>query len=487
MAELAPSFDTIQQSRVPGVYTEFSADLASKPGPKVRRILLFGHRLEAATITDDVARRMLDEDQGKRDFGRNSPAGRMVEAAFRNNRKAEIWVIPEEESAGSVATSDSTVVGAATASGTFEWHIGSHKFTISIVSGDDETAVAVKMVAAVTAETDAPVSAANVAGVVTFTTLWKGLSANELRNTPLYEGGDPIAGIAIMPVAFTGGTDSDHDMTVLIGLIPDLQFDTVASEFNLAADQLLLEAELLTRWGGQVQLEGHTWHGINGTVAAMVALGDARNSKHNTNQGCGLSQSPTWEYAAGFAAANDNYAGLDPARPQQNRQVFDLKPPKVTDMYHTLSDQDALLADGVSTYYIESGSIFIQRTITTEQTRNTAPSVAHLDVTTMRQLMHYRYTWNAWLAGKYPNAKYGDDDDNVSPGQPVVSNSDIRSEAIQWWESMIFAGQGRDIEAFKAGVQVGNDPTDVNRANLILTPDLMRQLRIIATQMQFRL
>lgn len=487
MAELAPSFDTIAPTRVPGVYTEFSADLASKPGPKVRRILLFGQRLESATITDDVARRMFDEDQGKRDFGRGSPLGRMVEAAFRNNRSAQIWVIPEEEAGGAVATSEWTITGSATANGTREWHIGTQKYTASIISGEDPTAQAVKMVAAVTAQGEGPVSATNLAGVVTFETLWKGLSANELRGTNRYEGADEVPGTSVAVVDFASGTDSDHDMTTLIGLIPDQQFDTVCSMFNLAADQLLLEAEMLTRWGGQVQLEGHLFHGINGTVAEMVVLGDARNSPHNSLIGAGLSQSPTWEYAAGFGAANDFYGGLDPARPQQNREVKDLKPPKVVDMYHGLSDGDALLADGVSSYYVEAGRIFIQRMITTEQTRNGAPSTAHLDVTTMRQLAHYRYTWNLWLAGKYPNAKYGDDGDNVSPGQPVVTNGDIRAEAIQWWESIIFAGQGRDIDAFKAAIQVGNDPADVNRANLIMTPDLMRQLRIIATQMQFRL
>lgn len=486
MGELAPSFDSIAPTRVPGFYTEFSANLASVPGPKIRKILIIGARDATATNTDDVVRRMFDEEQGRRDFGRQSPIGRMVEACRRNSPSAQIYALPELEDAGLPAESDWTITGSATANGTREWYIGSQKYTVSIEDGDDPTAQAVKMVAETTAKSDGPVTATNLAGVVTFVAAWKGLSGNELRGTMHYEGGDPVPGTAVAVLAFTGGTDSDHDMANLVSLIDDTQYDTVITQYNLAADVLLLEDLLLTRWGGQVQLEGHLFSGVNGTVSAMVTLGDARNSKHHSLLGCGLSQSPTWEYAAAFGGLNDYQAGLDPARPQQRMRVLDLFPPKQADMYSSLSDRDALLADGVSAYSVEVGQLFVLRFITSEQVRNGAPSTVHLDVTTMRQLMHYRYDWNVWMAGRHPNSKYGNDDDVVSAGQAIITDNGIRAEAVQWFtDRIVFQGLGRDVAAFKEALQVGSDPSDPNRANLILTPKLMRQFRILATQIQF--
>lgn len=93
----------------------------------------------------------------------------------------EVWGIPIPEDVGAaVATGTYTFAVNASSNGVHTFYIAGKKFTINVTSGDTPTVQGDALVAAITNLPELPVTAANVAGVVTCTSKWKDLSANEI-------------------------------------------------------------------------------------------------------------------------------------------------------------------------------------------------------------------------------------------------------------------------------------------------------------------
>src|SRR5262249_28302405 len=129
----------------------------------------------------------------------------------------------------------------------------------------------------------------------------------------------------------------------------------------------------------------------------------------------------------------------------------------------------------------------IERLISTYQ--KNALNVADatfLDVTTLRTLAYLRWSWNLRLLTKYPRHKLANDGTDFEPGQPIVTPSVLRAEALAWGLDMARAGLIENYEQFKRDLVVVRDAGDPNRVNTTLGPDLVNGLNIVATQFAFR-
>jgi len=120
-------------------------------------------------------------------------------------------IYPQETAVGATAaTSEITVTGTATKAGTHYMvingrdNIDGQPYAINIVTGDDATAIAVKIKNAINAVLGSPVSADNTAGVVTLTTKWKGATAAEL--TVEVDMNNAAVGVTYAVGATAGGT-----------------------------------------------------------------------------------------------------------------------------------------------------------------------------------------------------------------------------------------------------------------------------------------
>jgi phage tail sheath gpL-like len=80
-----------------------------------------------------------------------------------------------------------------------------------------------------------------------------------------------------------------------------------------------------------------------------------------------------------------------------------------------------------------------------------------------------------------------DDGTNFSPGQAVAMPSTIRTEIYALFAQWENEGLVEGWEQFKKDLLVERNANDVNRVDVLLSPDLMNQFRVFAGQIQFLL
>lgn len=480
--------------RTPGVYTEFDGSGALQGTPaKPHTALLIGLRSSSGTAAAGEQKQLVGKNDADGYFGRYSPLAEMARAFKEANPRTKLIAIGLAAEGGAAAASAFTFSGTASKAGLLAFYVSGRRIEVAIDSGDDADDVAAALVAAINAAEGLHVSAAVGAGEdtdeVTVTAKVAGTHGNDIvlefnrRDTDAFPPGISIVEEAIP--AMSGGTSS-VDVADAIDTFGDLQFDSIATMFNDATNLGKLEVELARRWGPMVALEGHAFASISGDVSAATAFGAARNSPHLTIMPTGKSPTPSWVMAAVVAAVDA--AETDPGRPRHTLPLIGIEAPKPGQAL-IREDRDLLLHAGMSTYKVDAGgSVLIERLITTYQENALgSPDPTYLDITTMRTLAYLRYSWNLRLSIKYPRHKLADDGTNFAPGSKVVTPSVIRGEALAWFREMEFATHVEGFEQFKNDLVVARNAGDPNRLDLVLNPDLVNQLGVIATQIGFRI
>ena len=121
------------------------------------------------SVVDEVPVQVLSAEDAADKFGDGFMAHRLTAFAFAGSQGIPTYVIPQAETAGAQATGTITFTTGTTVAGTMYMYISGDAVPFQVAAGDDATGIGDACVAAVTADTELSVTAANVAGVVTFT------------------------------------------------------------------------------------------------------------------------------------------------------------------------------------------------------------------------------------------------------------------------------------------------------------------------------
>lgn len=240
------------------------------------KVLFVGQKVASGTATSGVLVQSIENDNSENTlFGANSMLAGMVRAYKKLNKETRIDAIPLSDAAGVAATGTITFTGTASANGTFVIYVGSranHKYEISVISADTPTAIAAKVVTAVNADTKVPVTASNVAGVVTFTCDHAGTFGNgiglQITGT--------VSGVTPSLVAMASGA-TDPSVTTLLDVIEDVRYQTIVAPVY-ARDVIVAELEARFNVTNAV-LDGILIISITDTFANLKAAGNAQNSK----------------------------------------------------------------------------------------------------------------------------------------------------------------------------------------------------------------
>lgn len=176
-------------------------------------------------------------------FGRKSHLAGMVRAFKRENEISRLDAIVLDDAGGATAgTAVFTITGGATEDGTIDFVLGSekdHKYSIDNTNLDTPTIIGDALVAAITADLDAPFTAANVAGVVTATSTNKGTLCNDWDIRVI----GSTAGVAIALTGWTGGA-TDPTLTSIFDVIGEIRYQTIIwpSAYDLDVVETLLNA-----------------------------------------------------------------------------------------------------------------------------------------------------------------------------------------------------------------------------------------------------
>jgi phage tail sheath gpL-like len=478
--------------RVPFVSAEFDSSRAQQ-GPAILAYtaLLVGQKIAAGSAAANSLHKVTSADQVVPLAGRGSQLHRMAASWFANNRATEAWIgVLEDNAAGVAATGTLTVTGPATAAGTIHLYVGGQYVPVAVASGDAAAAIATKIAAALPSSSNLRATGAAVDAVVTVTARNKGTAGNDIDLRVNYQDGQALpAGVGVAVVAMASGA-TNPVLTTLIAALGDRWFNVIPHPYTDATSLTALETELASRFGPMRMIDGVAITSAVGTQAQLGVIGDARNSPHS----CIVAQpgkspiTPPDEFAAAVAAQVAASAANDPAQPFQTLQLAGVLPPAEADRF-TLQERNLALYDGISTSRVGGGGVVqIERLVTTNQTNAAGTAdTAYLAAETLFTLMYLRHSFRARILGRYPRHKLAGDGTRVGSGQKIVTPKTMKAEAVAWAREMEALGLLEGVDAFKENVVVERSATDPNRLDILLPPDLVNQLVVTATSVQFRL
>ncbi len=489
------SFNSIATDiRTPGQYIEFDGSRAIKGLAALPQVaLIIAPRLSTGSVAAATPFLISSKAAAEAGFGRHSIGSFMGKAFKDNNPYTELWGIGvTDHGSGVAATGTAVFSGSSTAAGVLAFYIGGQRIPVTVASGRTATQQGDDLVAAMATFVanggELPVTAANASGTVTFTARNTGTTGNKVDLRINYNEGEALpAGTSCTITAMASGA-TDGSVSGAITALGDVQYHTIASAWDDDTNLDLIEAELLTRWGPMEQREGMAFAATKGSQGTMTTAGNARNSFLSSVMGTGLSPTPTYCAAAMVAALDAGQCEVDPARPRQTLVMKGFLPPAPASRL-TRTERNTLLTDGISTYTVDSaGNCLIERLITTYQLNSSSVAdVTYLDITTPRTLAALRYTQRARISLKFPRHKLADDGTNFAPGQAIVTPSIIRSELIALFKQWESVGWVEGLDQFMTDLIVERNTTDVNRVDVLMSPDLINSFFVYAANIQFLL
>jgi phage tail sheath gpL-like len=287
----------------------------------------------------------------------------------------------------------------------------------------------------------------------------------------------------------TGGSTAPT-LTALISAMGDTWYHVLANPYTDSTSLAAIEAELARRYGPMIMEDGVAITSASGSMATLAALGDTRNSKHSVivaQAGDNVLTEPC-VFSAGCAGVVAYYAAIDPSRPLQTLSVAGVVAPADADLF-TNDERNLLLWDGVATTRVAAGGVVqLERMITTYQESATgAPDTAFLDLSTVLSLMYARYSFRVRIANRYPRHKLANDGTRFGAGQAVMTPKLMRAECCGWFRELENIGILEGFDQFKADLVVERNVSDPNRIDVLLSPDLINQLIVMAAKIQFLL
>lgn len=493
---MSVAFDRIPQSqRRPLTYFEFDPSKANS-GATDSRGLIIGQKLADGTAVANVPFLGTSLAAVKAACGIGSMAARMYEIWRKNDVEGEVWILPLDEDAAGVANVQSaTFTGPATAPGTIFLDVAGQRVTVAVASGDTAAQIATSVAAAIEAAASLPVNAA-VDGVTTskvnLTCKWKGLSGADidLRVNRNGAAGDEQlpAGVTVAFASVTAGT-LNPDIGDGLANLGDDEYDFIALPYtdtvNLDAFKAFMD-DVSGRWSYAWQIYGHGFSHKGGSVATRAAFGVGRNDPAICIMGSYRSPSSPWEWAASFAAEAAVSIRAHAARPLQTLPLVGIIAPDRADRDTTM-EQETLLHDGIATYTVDSdGTVRIGREVTTYQKNAYGQDDdAWLDL--QRRTIGWTFVrrLRAKITSEFPRHLLAEDGTRFGEGQPITTPKDIKAILVGEYAAMERDGLVQDAQWFIDNSIVEIDPNNKNRANLLLAPDFIGQLRIVATKVQF--
>lgn len=479
--------------RVPFVYVEFS-NAAAQQGPAIQKYttLIIGQRLSAGEVSELVPTVITSEAQARAAFGAGSMLHGMCKAYLDNDKVTEMVAIAQDDDGAAVAAGgEALIAGTATADGTLAFYIAGRKISVLVTEGDTAADVAAALVAAITAEDLSYCSAAVNGGTpeqVDLTAKNAGVAGNDIDLRFNYADDDAFpAGITgTIQTAMAGGT-TNPDIDDVLGVLPETQYNVIIHPYTDDGNLDKLEAELSDRFGPIRQNDGVAFTAKIDTLANLTTLGNSRNSPHSSIIGAAGPSAP-WDWASAWGGQVAKSAQADPAKPFQTLGLVGIAAPADDELF-TLAERNNLLWDGIATYVLAAGGIVrIERAITTWQFNDAgAPDSSYLDCTTLFTLSYLRYSFRVRMQAKYSRHKLANDGTRFGPGQQVITPLIGRSEAVALFAEWESAGLVENIDQFKRDLIVERSAADQNRLDFLLPPDLINQLRVVGSQIQFLL
>lgn len=488
MATGAITFNEVASNiRVPGVYMEISNAAAGYSSSNLVAIIIGQPTITATSQTPALVTTV---DAAIATYGAGSQLSRMIQTFVAENPTTTLYALPLNDNGTTKSTTTCTFAGTATAAGTIFLYINDDQIQVPVSTGDTATIIGGNVAAAVNANVLLPATAANGAGVVTFTSKNAGTVGNGITYQVNYLGNInneylPAGVTATFAAGVTGATDPT--LATALANMGDIQFEYIVQPYTDSTSLTALRNFLALRWGPTKQLFGHAFTALKGTSSTLTTFGSALNDSHLTV--VGYNGSPTWsiEVAAAVGAKAAFELSNDPALTLQTVALATVFVPHQTTWF-TYTELNTLLYNGITPLNYVGGYARIVRLITTYQKNAyNLPDPSYLDVTTLATNARLEREAQYMILQKFPRCKLAADGTKFGAGNSIVTPSIIRGELLALYDEWIFKGWVQGKDDFAEQLIVTINPSDPNRVDVLLPPYLVGNLVVTAIRNEFRL
>ena len=482
--------------KVPGTFVEFDTSKAVQ-GLSIQpyAALVIGQKLAAGTKPAGQQDLITSESQGGTFYGRGSMIFHMLSAFIgENSGLNELTAIALDDDGSAVKAAGSyEILTPPTAAGTLSLMIAGRRYRVAVAATDTEAQIITALIVVIQADDarliDAVVNGSNT-DQVDLTARNGGEVGNDLDLRENFFVGEVLpAGITSTIVAIgsvVAGT-ANPSVAATIVAMGEKQFNVVASPYADAANLGLLQTEMQDRWAAIRQNDGHVFYAKVESFSAHSTFLDTRNNEQESVFNV-AGPTPTFMWAANVAAIVAANGQIDPARPFQTLALTQVLAPKDSEQFD-FGERDLLLKAGSSTYFVDgSGIVRVERIRTTRiENEFGALDEALADLNPKLTLSFIRFDYRTMLTVKFPRHKLADDGTRFGPGQAIVTPKILKTEAVSRFRQWETAGLVEGGDQFKRHLIIERSATDVNRADHLLPPDLINQLRVNGVQIGFLL
>jgi len=476
---------------LPFVAVEFDNSRAFQGSQSLSyKVLLLGQKTSAGIAEALTVQQFRSPDEARKLFGAGSMLYLMAKKFFKNNLVQSVFAIAMDDASGSVAaTFTLTPTGTATANGEVDLYIDGVRIAVGVKLGDTASVVATSIKTAIDKVVSEIGFAASVAtGVVTLTAKNKGTLANFADIRFNYAQGETFpAGITVASASGDAGA-IDPEVADAIEKIGDSWYHVWVGAYTDNTNLLAIQEELASRFGAMRQIDGVYITAKKATANDMIsfATNSSRNSQFVVCVDAEKYPNSVAEIASAVAGQVADSGSIDPAVPMHRMKLVDILPPALSERKNFLTRND-LAGNGIFTLNPDNG-VQTEATVTMYlKNVSGVEDISYRQLNTGLTLMLLRYRFVSRILSKYGRAKLANDGSNIRAGQVVITPSVGKAEAIAWFRENETEGLVEGFAQFKRDLVCQRSPSNPNRLEWILPPDLVNQFIVGVGQMQFLL
>lgn len=205
------------------------------PQAQPQRVLIVGQKTSAGSATSGALVQNIQNDGSEDDlFGDRSQIANMIRVFKRINKFTRVDAISLSDNGSGVAATGTIVFTASTPeAGELIFSIGStdYTYTVEVATTSTATSLGDDLVAAITADANAPFTAANASGTVTITAANKGTQGNNIG----FKVSGTVSGVTVTLTAMASGA-ANPSLTGLFDPVSNIRYQTIVYpvEFTLS-------------------------------------------------------------------------------------------------------------------------------------------------------------------------------------------------------------------------------------------------------------
>lgn len=480
--------------RLPGHYMQilFGQGPASA-GTDEREIVIAMPFISTGTATANSLTRVKGASDVETLAGPGTGASRCARMIFSINKNARVWYLAVAITSGTsdvAADLDITFTTNPDSNGLARLFVCGEACTYSYDSSDTVTTVADGIVLAVNAKTHLPVTAANVAGVVTLTAKERGIAGGDGTSASIRVHADVTAGTAISVATENGGTTdglglgtatagADGTTTQAAALATALATLDNVSKYYICSSAW--DATSLTNLQTHVTTKSLPNPGLRcnaitffpGALAAGQTLATGRNYERLQVGLCPRAEDDPATFVGWVAGTRSLAENKDPSAKLTNRNANLLKKPWDPADWLDGSDLNDAITDGLTVFDASGPFLRMSMNVNT-RSKDPSGSVDDFRATEMHRVSTADKCGDETIAlhtRLYAKSKLADDkllpDGTVDPAQRVpdktVTATTVKGPLKDLMRSWARNGWIQNIDATLASLQVVRDDQNGSR------------------------